>query len=61
MLDNSPAILLPSSDSTEQFKPLLEFESEDTRLEINLQQTEDRDTGGLTDNYALYLSVAERG
>ena len=43
------------------FKPLLEFEKEDTRLEINLQRTEDRDTGELTDNYALYLSVAERG
>jgi len=43
------------------FKPLLEFEGEDTRLEINLQRTEDRDTGELTDNYALYLSVAERG
>lgn len=43
------------------FKPLLEFEGEETRLEINLQRTEDRDTGELTDNYALYLSVAERG
>ncbi len=43
------------------FKPLLEFEREDTRLEINLKQTEDRDTKELTDNYALYLSVAERG
>lgn len=43
------------------FKPLLEFESEETRLEINLQRTEDRDTGELTENYALYLSVAERG
>lgn len=43
------------------FKPLSQFEDEETRLEINLQQTEDRDTGELTDNYALYLSVAERG
>jgi len=43
------------------FKPLLEFEGEDTRLEIKLQRTEDRDTGELTENYALYLSVAERG
>lgn len=43
------------------FKPLLDFEDEETRLEINLQRTEDRDTGELTDNYALYLSVAERG
>ncbi|WP_178915475.1 hypothetical protein [Natronomonas gomsonensis] len=43
------------------FKPLLQLEGEETRLEINLQRTEDRDTGELTDNYALYLSVAERG
>lgn len=43
------------------FKPLLDFEGEETRLEINLQRTEDRDTGELTDNYALYISVAERG
>jgi len=43
------------------FKPLLEFENDTTRLEINLQQTEDRDTKQLTDNYALYISVSERG
>lgn len=43
------------------FKPFLEFEGEETRLEINLQRTEDRDTRELTSNYALYLSVAERG
>lgn len=43
------------------FKPLLEFEGDETRLEINLQRTENRDTGELTNNYALYLSVAERG
>lgn len=43
------------------FKPLLEFEGEKTRVEINLQRTEDRDTGELTDNYALYLSITERG
>lgn len=36
-------------------------EDDATRLEINLQRTEDRDTGELTENYALYLSVAERG
>ncbi|MDL0139889.1 hypothetical protein PNP85_10275 [Halobacterium salinarum] len=35
------------------FKPLLEFEGADSRLEINLQGIEDRDTGELTDNYAL--------
>ncbi|WP_115864506.1 hypothetical protein [Halorussus litoreus] len=42
-------------------KPLLDFENDTTRVEINLQQTEDRDTGNLTDNYALYISIAERG
>ncbi len=31
------------------------------RVEINLKETEDRDTGEETGNYALYLSVAERG
>lgn len=44
-----------------RLKALQGLEGADTRLEINLQQTEDRDTGELTDNYALYLSVAERG
>ena len=42
-------------------KPFTDFEDHRYRLEINLQQTEDRDTGDLTENYALYLSVAERG
>lgn len=43
------------------FTALLDLEDAHTRLEINLQQIEDRDTDELTDNYALYLSVAERG
>lgn len=42
-------------------KPLQNYENDKTRVEINLQQTENRDTGAFTDNYALYLSVAERG
>jgi hypothetical protein len=42
-------------------QPILDLEDSRTRVEINLQQTEDRDTVELTDNYALYLSVAERG
>lgn len=42
-------------------KPLLDFEDDTTRVELNLQRTEDRDTGELTDNYALYVSIAERG
>lgn len=42
-------------------KPLLAYESSATRLAINLQRIEDRDTGELTGNYALYLSAAQRG
>lgn len=42
-------------------KPIQDLEGSNTRVEINLQETEDRDTGELTGNYALYLSVAERG
>ena len=41
-------------------QPLLDFENDGTRVEINLQRTEDRKTGELTENYALYFSVAER-
>lgn len=41
-------------------KPILEFEASDTRLEINLGQVEDNDTNELTDNYSLYLNVADR-
>jgi hypothetical protein len=41
-------------------KPLLDFEGGiNTRLEISLQQIRDNQTEELTDNYALYLSVAE--
>lgn len=42
-------------------KPIQNLEDSGTRVEINLQQTEDRDSGEHTGNYALYLSVAERG
>lgn len=42
-------------------QPIQDLENDRTRVEINLQQTEDRDTAELTDNYALYLSVAQRG
>jgi hypothetical protein len=41
-------------------KPLLAFEDQSTRIELNLQRTEDRDTGDLTENYALYFNVTER-
>lgn len=43
------------------FKSIKLFENQHTRVEINLQKTEDRETGELTGNYALYLSVANRG
>lgn len=42
------------------FKVYQEFEDSKTRVEINLQRTEEKETGEFTDNYALYLSVAER-
>lgn len=42
-------------------QPLLAWESSATRLAINLQETEDRETGERTGNYALYLSAAVRG
>lgn len=42
-------------------KPIQDLEGSETRVEINLQQTEGRDSGELSGNYALYLSVAERG
>lgn len=45
----------------ELFKPLLELENTSTRVEINLKETEHPDTGEKIGNYALYLSVAERG
>lgn len=44
-----------------QFRSFNAFENERTRLQITLQRATDRETGRLTDNYALYLSVAERG
>ena len=42
-------------------KPILDFENDETRVELNLQRTKVRDTNKYTGNYALYLSVAERG
>lgn len=42
-------------------KPLLDFENDETRLDIKLQRSKVRDTKQYTGNYALYLSVAERG
>lgn len=41
-------------------KPLLAWESSATRLALKVQRIEDRESGELTDNYALYLSAAER-
>lgn len=42
------------------FSWIVNMEDYSRRVEINLQKTEDRDTGETTENYALYLSVAER-
>jgi len=39
----------------------LNWETSATLVNINLQQIKDRETGDLTDNYALYLSAAVRG
>lgn len=41
-------------------KPILKFDGIDTRLEIKLSQVKDNDTDELTDNYVLYLNVADR-
>jgi hypothetical protein len=42
-------------------KPLLVYEGSATHIELNVKQVKDRETEALTDNYALYFSVAERG
>lgn len=42
-------------------KPITKLDSGNTRVEINLKETEDKETGEETGNYALYLSVAQRG
>lgn len=42
------------------FSWIVDMEDYSRRVEINLKQVEERDTGETTDNYALYLSVAER-
>ncbi|APX96818.1 hypothetical protein SAMN05421809_1604 [Natronorubrum daqingense] len=42
-------------------KSILDLENDETRVELNLQRTRVRDTKQYTGNYALYLSVAERG
>jgi hypothetical protein len=43
------------------FAWIVDMEDYSRRVEINLKETEDRETGDETGNYALYLSVAERG
>ncbi len=43
------------------FSWIIDMEDYSRRVEINLKETEDRETGEETGNYALYLSVAERG
>lgn len=41
-------------------KPLLAWESSASRVELKVQKIKDRETEELTDNYALYFSVAKR-
>ncbi|WP_435180468.1 hypothetical protein [Halorussus sp. AFM4] len=43
------------------FTWIVGMEDYSRRVEINLKETEDKETGEQTGNYALYLSVAERG
>lgn len=43
------------------FSWFIDMEDYSRRVEINLQQTKEKESGELTGNYALYLSVAERG
>ena len=43
------------------FSWIVDMEDYSRRVEINLKETEDKETGEQTGNYALYLSVAERG
>lgn len=43
------------------FAWIVDMEDYSRRVEINLTETEDKETGERTGNYALYLSLAERG
>lgn len=43
------------------FTWIAEMEDGGCRVDLNLKETEDRDTGEETGNYALYLPVTERG
>lgn len=40
---------------------MVEMEDHSRCVEVNLKETEDREDGQQTGNYALYLSVTERG
>lgn len=41
-------------------KPVRTLENDETRLDLKLEKIKDRETGKMTENYVLYLSVAER-
>lgn len=43
------------------FTWIVDMEDYSRRVEINLKKTDDRETGKETGNYALYLSLTERG
>lgn len=53
-----------SAEFVQEFAKLLKiflsFETHQTRLALNVKKIKDRETEELTDNYALYVSVAER-
>lgn len=41
--------------------PLLDLENDETRVDLKLGRTKERDTRKYTGNYELYVSIAERG
>ena len=44
-----------------RMKDLLQYENSDTRLQLVLQQSKDRETGRPLDGYNCYVQVHERG
>ena len=44
-----------------RLKDLLEYENDDTRLQLNYQESQDRGTGEPLGSYNCYIQVHERG
>ena len=40
---------------------MLEYESDDTRLQLVYKQSQDKNTGAMLDSYNCYIQVHERG